>query len=138
MDNIASQRVENLRKNFPDSIKVYDWLQVNRNKFKGPVYGPPIVECTVKDPEYQAEIEALFGQGDKLAFTCTSKDDFATLMTAVYGDNRNERGMGLSEVTIKYIEKGLDDFPRIAPKDEVGEQAYEYDLAFLPTKLFCF
>ncbi|KAK6526680.1 Structural maintenance of chromosomes protein 5 [Arthrobotrys megalospora] len=126
MDNLAGQRIEILRKDFPDSYTVYEWLQKNRDKFKGPVYGPPIVECTVKDPEYQAEIEAIFGQGEKLAFTCTNKGDFEILVSAVYGNrHRNEKGMGLSEVTLKYIEKGLDDFPRVASKDEVAAWGFD-------------
>ncbi|RVD86682.1 uncharacterized protein DFL_004945 [Arthrobotrys flagrans] len=125
MNNIAGQRVETLRKASPESFTVFEWLQKNKDKFKGPVYGPPIVECTVKDPRYQAEIESLFSQGDKFAFTCTSRGDFDILINSVYGDNRNEKGLGLSEVTIKYIEKGLDEFPRIASKDELSSWGFD-------------
>ncbi|KAK6508078.1 Structural maintenance of chromosomes protein 5 [Arthrobotrys conoides] len=125
MKNIAGQRVEALRKVSPESFTVFTWLQENKHKFKGRVYGPPIVECTVKDPGYQAEIESLFGPGDKFAFTCTSKGDFDTLMDSVYGDNRNGKGLGLSEVTIKYIEKELGEFPRIASKDELSSWGFD-------------
>ncbi|KAK6348767.1 Structural maintenance of chromosomes protein 5 [Orbilia blumenaviensis] len=125
MNDIASQKIEALRKTSPDSHQVFEWLQKNRNRFSGPVYGPPIVECTVTDPDYQAEVESLLGRGEKLAFTCTNKADFETLMIAVYGDNRNERGMGLSDVTIRYTEKGLDEFPRIASTDEVASWGFD-------------
>ncbi|KAK6350346.1 Structural maintenance of chromosomes protein 5 [Orbilia brochopaga] len=125
MDNIAGRRVEYLKRIFPEPYKVYDWLQHNKNKFKGPVYGPPIVECNIKNPDYQGEIEALFSMSDKLVFTCTNKDDFEELMTVVYGNNRDREGMGLSEVTIKYIEKGLDQFPRPASKDEIKSWGFD-------------
>ncbi|KAF3274165.1 Structural maintenance of chromosomes protein 5 [Orbilia oligospora] len=125
MNNIAEQRMEALRKVSPESFTVFTWLQGNKNKFKGPVYGPPVVECTVKDPRYQAEIESLFSPGDKFAFTCTSRADFDVLIEAVYGDNRNNKGLGLSEVTIKYIEKGLEEFPRIASKDELSTWGFD-------------
>ncbi|KAF3917987.1 hypothetical protein ABW21_db0201386 [Orbilia brochopaga] len=105
--------------------QVYDWLQHNKQKFKGPVYGPPIVECNIKNEDYQSEIEALFGANDKLVFTCTNKDDFDELMTVVYGNNKDREGMGLSEVTIKYIEKGLDEFPRLASKDEITSWGFD-------------
>ncbi|KAK6511981.1 Structural maintenance of chromosomes protein 5 [Arthrobotrys musiformis] len=125
MNNITDQRIEALRRSSRESFIVFEWLQKNKNRFKGPVYGPPIVECTVQDPNYQAEIESLFGQGEKFAFTCTSKGDFETMMASVYGDNRNDRGLGLSEVTIKYIERGLEEFPRIASKDEVSSWGFD-------------
>ncbi|EPS40518.1 hypothetical protein H072_5608 [Dactylellina haptotyla CBS 200.50] len=125
MDDIAGRRVEYLRRAFPESHLVYEWLQQNKQRFKGPVYGPPMVECSVNDARYQDEIEALFGQGDKIAFTCTSKDDFDELMSCVYGNNRDRKGLSVSEVPIKYIEKKLEEFPRIGSKEEVAHWGFD-------------
>ncbi|KAK6333574.1 Structural maintenance of chromosomes protein 5 [Orbilia javanica] len=125
MNNISAQKIAALQKASRDSFIVFEWLQKNKDQFNGPVYGPPIVECTVNDPRYQAEIEALLGRGEKLAFTCTSKRDFDILMNTVYGDGRNQRGLGLSEVYLKYIEKGLNEFPRIATRDELSSWGFD-------------
>ncbi|KAK6533267.1 Structural maintenance of chromosomes protein 5 [Orbilia ellipsospora] len=125
MDNLTGRRVEFLRRAFPESHTVYEWLQRNKHKFKGPVYGPPMIECSIKNANYQAEIEALFSQGDIISFTCTNKADFDELMIAVYGDNKDRKGLGVSSVPIKYIEKTLEDFPRIASGEEVRSWGFD-------------
>lgn len=78
-----------------------------------------MVECNIKEPALQDEIESLLSFHDKLAFTCTTRNDFDVLMTKVYGDNKHTKGMGVSGVTIRYIESGLDAYPPIANEEKV-------------------
>lgn len=62
IDNLQSKagQRENLLKQFsPDSYKAYVWIRENAARFEKPVFGPPIIECSVKDHKYVDIIEGL-------------------------------------------------------------------------------
>ena len=77
----AGQRLEKLGQMSPQTAKAWRWVQENRQHFKGEVYGPPVVECTIKDQRVVNMVESLIQRGTRLAITCTRPEDFKFLST---------------------------------------------------------
>ncbi|OCK79756.1 structural maintenance of chromosome complex subunit SmcA [Lepidopterella palustris CBS 459.81] len=108
----SGQQATKLRNASSDSAKAWDWVQQNQNQFESRVYGPPIIECSVKDPMYADAVESSLQASDFVAFTCESRKDFKTLQEQLYGT------MGLSDVSIRVANRGLDHW-RPPVSDEV-------------------
>ncbi|KAF2083526.1 putative ABC/SMC5 protein [Saccharata proteae CBS 121410] len=53
----------------------WDWIQQNRSSFRGEVFGPPILTCSVKDSRYAPMFETMLQRGDLLSITYTSRED---------------------------------------------------------------
>ncbi|KAI5778738.1 hypothetical protein EDC01DRAFT_723898 [Geopyxis carbonaria] len=103
LDSIAGQRMETLRRVNADAYKVMQWLGENGNLFQKEVYGPAILNCTVKNP---AAVDAVEGVISSLAtaFTCQTRDDYNTMTREVFGSKRTgEAGLGVANVTLKEL-----------------------------------
>ena len=122
-DNLQSQggqQVNRLRQASKDAARAWEWIQENRTTaFKSEVYGPPIIECTVKDQRHADAVETVIPDGDKLAFTVTSHEDFKMLQQRLYGD------LKLSEINIRHSMQPLSSFR--APMSEENLRQYGLD-----------
>ncbi|KAM0722446.1 hypothetical protein Q7P37_001887 [Cladosporium fusiforme] len=67
-----------------DAAKAWDWIQANKDQFKGNVFGPAILECSIKDPRLASAVETMITQSELLAFTVTSREDFDLLQRQLY------------------------------------------------------
>ena len=111
MDSQAGKQKSKLQGISPHTSKLWEWVQQNQNQFEKPVFGPPIVECTIKDPKYVDHIESLFQKSSMTSFTVQTKGDFRKL-----SDQAHDR-MHLTEVNIKTMQAGLDPFsPPVSPE----------------------
>lgn len=120
--NLESQAGQQSKKLFNlsrDTSKLWEWVQNNQNVFEKPVFGPPVVECSVTDPRYVDMIETLFQKTIFLSFTVQSNHDFKKLQTQAHDR------MGLSEVNIKVMPKGVGDFPPPIGPDELKRYGFE-------------
>ena len=115
----AGQQIERLKGISPDTATAWRWLQDNRNLFGGRVYGPPIVECSVKDPKYADFVESVLQNSDLLAFTCTSREDFNKLQKSLYGD------LKLSDVTIRSAVLQLDAYQPPVSREQLEDYGLE-------------
>lgn len=116
-ENLQSQagRLTNKLKSLSsDTAKAWEWIQSNRNAFEGPVFGPPVIECSLKDTAYASQVETVIGQGELLSFTVTSKRDFNMLDEQLY------RKMKLSDITIRRSLQRLDQFSAPCTEDELS------------------
>ena len=98
MENLqsqAGQQANKLRSASKDAAQAWEWIQNNRDRFQGEIFGPPIVECTVKEPRHADAVESMIPDGEKLAFTVTSHEDFKMLQQQLYGT------MKLNDVNIR-------------------------------------
>ncbi len=92
--------------------------------FEHPVYGPPILECSVENLRYVDLIESLFQQNDFLTFTTQSKNDFKKLGEQLYGV------MKLAEINIRTSTASLDQFrPPVsdAERERYGLEGWALD-----------
>lgn len=104
LDSQAGLRLRKLRSLGPDTAKLWEWLQENRNEFEQDVFGPPMIECNIPDTRYVDMVESLFQRTMMLAFTVQSKNDFAKLSSVAHEQ------LGLSDIQIKTMSFGLDQF----------------------------
>ena len=100
----AGQQASKLRNASHDAAKAWDWIQANLDQFQGDVFGPPIVECNVKDPRHASAVENAIQEGDKMAFTVTSHEDFQKLSRRLYDE------MNLKNINIRVSELSLSAF----------------------------
>lgn len=113
----TGQQVNKLKQASKDAAKAWEWIQENRDSaFEGAVYGPPVVECTVKNPRDADIVESMIPIGDMLAFTVTSVQDFKMLQQQLYG------AMKLSEINIRNSMQPLESFR--APVSEQNLQQH--------------
>jgi len=82
----AGQQTDKLRKNsrLGHAAVAWEWIQKNRDCFKGKVFGPPILECSVKDARLAAAVETTISQSELMAFTVTCREDFTLLQRQFY------------------------------------------------------
>lgn len=102
-----------------DTWKAWEWVKANQQYFERPVFGPPIVECSVTDPQYVDMIETIFSRNSFLSFTVQTKADFKKLQ------NQAHDNLHLSEINIKEMSAGLDKFPPPVNKDELTRFGFQ-------------
>ncbi|EME49224.1 hypothetical protein DOTSEDRAFT_84658 [Dothistroma septosporum NZE10] len=108
-----------------DAARAWKWIQDNKDKFAGEVYPPPMISCSVTDAKYADAVEAIVGQGELMAFTVTSQDDFRVLDEQVY------RRLNLTHVNIRTAVQPLASFPTPYSAEELrgfGLQHWILDL----------
>lgn len=119
LDSQAGKQKSKLQASSPDTYKLWEWVQQNQNQFERPVFGPPIVECTIKDPKYVDHIESLFQKGVMTSFTVQTKDDFKKL------SDQGHARMGLTEVNIRTVDYGLDPFRPPVSAEQMKQYGFE-------------
>ena len=108
-----------LQKICSDSAKLWSWVQQNQDKFEKHVFGPPIVECSVKDPRYVDLVESLFQRNLFLSFTVQTKND-ATTISDIAHDL-----LKLSEVNFKTSLYPLDHFRSPVSEEDMRRYGFE-------------
>ncbi|KAH0538080.1 hypothetical protein FGG08_005292 [Glutinoglossum americanum] len=119
LESQAGQQGNKLKQAARETAEAWEWIQENQDHFEKTVYGPPVVECSVKDPRYVDAIESLFQKTDFLAFTCQTKNDFKTLSDHLYGT------MKLADISIRTISKSLHEFR--PPVSEADMRRYGFE-----------
>jgi chromosome segregation ATPase len=95
----AGQQTDKLRKasRFGHAANAWEWIQKNKDKFKGKVFGPAILECSVRDSRLAAAVEATISQSELMAFSVTCTEDFRVLNNQVY------KVMKLADINIRTV-----------------------------------
>ena len=119
LDSQIGKQNHKLEQMSRDTYQGWKWIQENQQEFEKPIFGPPLVECSVKDLKYVDLIEALFQRNMFLSFTVQTKNDFAKLSHILH-----ER-MRLSEINIKTISYDLDAFRAPLSPEEAGRYGFE-------------
>lgn len=118
MDSHSGQQEAKLRRLSPDSLKAYNWVRENQDKFEHEVFGPVAVTCSMTDPNYADAIESLLSKNDYTAFTTQSKNDFRTLQ-------RELAQMRLSDISIKTCTVSLNSLRSPLPEDELRRLGFD-------------
>ncbi|KAK5175055.1 Structural maintenance of chromosomes protein 5 [Saxophila tyrrhenica] len=115
----AGQQANKLRQVSRDAAVAWDWIQTHRDQFKGEVYGPPIIECTMKDSRNASAVESVVQDGEKLAFTVTTQEDFDMLNRQLYTT------MKLSKINIRASIHALSTFDPPLRSDDLRQYGLE-------------
>lgn len=119
LESKVGQQNNKLKNESKDSAIAWEWIQRNQDKFEKRVYGPPLVECSVKDPKYVDVIEAAFSKTDFICFTVQTRADFNTLHKTLHGEMR------LSEINIRTMTGSLKNFGPPVSQHELGRYGLE-------------
>ncbi|KAL8798941.1 MAG: hypothetical protein Q9182_006263 [Xanthomendoza sp. 2 TL-2023] len=113
LESQAGQQETKLKAISRDTSAAWDWIKTHQDEFEKPVYGPPIVECSVTDLRYVDQIEALI-QRSQLTITCQTQNDFKKLGNFLHGELR------LSEINMQHMPGTLADFSPPIERDQLG------------------
>jgi chromosome segregation ATPase len=97
-----------------DTAKAWTWFKEHRNELhlEGEVYGPPILECSVRDPRYADAVESQLRKGDLVAITFTHPADQKLLSDQFLSKNK----LGLHDIYTRTSSKPLSDYrPPVDP-----------------------
>lgn len=79
LDTQAGQQEERLKDYSRDTYRAWEWIKQNQEQFKHPVFGPVMVECSMKDPDMAAALESLIGKSEMKWITAQCREDFEKL-----------------------------------------------------------
>ena len=104
LETQSGQQENKLKQASRDAYEAWQWIKENQDKFEQHVYGPPMVECSLKDPRQADLIECLLQGSDFMVITCQSNNDYRTLQQKLVGE------LGLHAVSIRTCTTSLDHF----------------------------
>ncbi|KAH8730592.1 hypothetical protein GQ44DRAFT_768351 [Phaeosphaeriaceae sp. PMI808] len=111
-----------------DTATAWKYFQEHRQEFplKGEVFGPPILECSIRDPRYADAVESQLRKGDLVAITFTNIEDQKLLSNKFVGLD----GLRLHDIHTRTSLKPLSNYGSpIAPGDlqNMGFEGYLID-----------
>lgn len=83
-DTQQGQQLNFMKKHFPEAAAGWEWVQENQSEFEKEVFGPAMINCSVKDEKYSDQVQALLQQDDFLCFTAQTKTDHKKLTEQLY------------------------------------------------------
>jgi chromosome segregation ATPase len=119
MQTTAGQQGAKLRGASKDSATVYTWLQKNQNTFKDKIYGPPLIECTIKDPRFAGALEAVVSRSDLLCFTATNREDWKMFLDVC------QNQLKVKDITVKVSSQALNHWKAPITKEELVDYGLE-------------
>ncbi|KAK2765042.1 Structural maintenance of chromosomes protein 5 [Arachnomyces sp. PD_36] len=119
LDSQAGQQEARLESVSPETAKAWRWIKNNPDKFEKQVFGPPMVECSVKDPRYADVLESLFQRNDFLVFTAQTNKDFKTLQEVL------SIGMKLHDISMKVCSHQVDSFQPPISREQLHSLSFD-------------
>ena len=114
LDSVAGQQEVKLSNIGPDTLKAWKWVQENQDQFEKPVFGPPVIECSIKDQKYANMIESLLQQGDVITFTTQTRNDQKKLHNIIKNQLKCARTNTRCALPMSRFSAPLDDSQREA------------------------
>ncbi|KAK5272668.1 Structural maintenance of chromosomes protein 5 [Exophiala xenobiotica] len=97
-----------------DTFQAWEWIQKNRDEFSQHVYGPPIVECSLKNSTMADAVESLLQPTDFKIITVQNKADFIKLQ------GKLSKGLKLHDFSLRVCPvDNLDQARRPLPAEEM-------------------
>ncbi len=119
LDSQAGQQMSKLKTLSTETAQAWAWIQDNQALFEHRVYGPPILECSIKDPRYIDAVESLLQKNDMLTFTTQSVNDFKKLGTHLYDT------MKLADITIRTSTGALNQYRPPVSEEQMRSYGFE-------------
>ncbi|KAI9760938.1 MAG: hypothetical protein M4579_001314 [Chaenotheca gracillima] len=119
LESQAGQQGNKLRQISRDTFAAWEWIRSHQDQFEHQVFGPPVVECSIKNPKYVDAIESLFQKNDFCCFTVQSRNDFKKLSDQLY------KNMRLAEITIRTSTIGLDKYRPPVSEEQMRQYGFE-------------
>lgn len=130
----AGQQASKLRGLSQDTAAAWDWIQNNRDRFAGKVFGPALLECTLKEQRYAKPVEAAMNKDELLAITVTDPRDFNMLQEELL----DGKTMRLNDFRLRVSSRPLASWRPQVPPDQLrnlGLDGYVLDLIEGPEEI---
>jgi chromosome segregation ATPase len=115
-DTQDGQQLNRLERASSDTWKAWNWIQEHQDEFQKPVFGPPMVTCSLKDLRMARVIESMFQQSDFKVITVQCQEDFTTCQRKLIGENK------WSDISIRVCSTtSLDQFRPPMPLEKLHE-----------------
>lgn len=88
LETQAGQQESKLQDLSRDTFQAWKWIQENQDQFKQHVFGPPIVECSLKNPRMADAVESLLQDSDFKFITVQNQDDFKYLQGKLFREKK--------------------------------------------------
>ncbi|EXJ88685.1 hypothetical protein A1O1_05616 [Capronia coronata CBS 617.96] len=88
LETQAGQQENKLQELSRETFQAWKWIQENQAEFKQHVFGPPIVECSLKDPRMADAVESLLQDNDFKFITVQNQDDFRFLQRKLFREKK--------------------------------------------------
>ncbi|KAI9655521.1 MAG: Structural maintenance of chromosomes protein 5 [Bathelium mastoideum] len=111
----AGQQFTKLQQLSRDTSRLWDYVRTNQNKFQSKVYGPAVVECSLKDTHFANSIESVFQPGELKALICTNQADYKQLTDIA------TKQLGLADFHVRQIFVGLDHWKPPVSEEEMKQ-----------------
>lgn len=112
LDSQEGQLMKKLEQQSIDTATAWKWIQEHQTEFEKEVYGPPLITCSMKNPQYTRQVEFLIGRNDMVTISVQTKADFKKLSDQLNGI------MKLTDITIKQVDHPAVPIDRpLSPKD---------------------
>jgi len=98
-DTQEGQQISKLSNVSEDTATAWKWVQENLESFEKEVYGPPMITCSIKDPQYVDAVESCLRYRDFLVITAQTLNDMKKLSDQF-------AKMRLGEVFIRQVQEG--------------------------------
>nr|CCA24606.1 structural maintenance of chromosomes protein 5 puta [Albugo laibachii Nc14] len=89
-DEIVQRRLA-IQRFDPDSIRALDWVDQNRSKFKRPVWGPVVLQLTVKELLYAKFVEDTLPKWLMTAIVTECYEDYNTIIHELHSGPTDQR-----------------------------------------------
>ena len=114
LESSTGRQEHNLRGMSEDTFQAWNWIQKNQGLFEMPVFGPPAVECSLKDPKVAKAVESFLRDGDFTILTAQTEKDFSLLQ------HKLNREKGLSDIRLRTCSiQSMDHFHRPLPDGQM-------------------
>lgn len=110
LESRSGQQEKKLENISSDSLRLYRWLVKNGHKFEKPVFGPPVITCSVKDPKYADVIESMLNRNEMITFTTQTLTDFKTMQKEYRGQGLHDISLRMSTVPLEELKAPISDF----------------------------
>ena len=119
LESSSGRQETKLQQKSRDTYQAWQWIQKNQDQFQQQVFGPPMVECSLKDPKYADAVESLFQNNDFLFLTVQNQNDFGTLQRVLFGE------MKLHDISLRVCSTKLDGFRAPLSQEQMRELGFE-------------
>ncbi|CAI6261297.1 unnamed protein product [Periconia digitata] len=116
LDTQMGKKGEILRKMNEQMFRAWNWLEQNKASLQlhDDVYAPPILCCSIPDPDYASAVESQLRPPDLFAITCTNPHDAKIVQNKLVGTRENG-GLELHKITIRTV-------PNVRPAPPVSRE----------------
>ena len=115
----AGQQLGKLQRLSRDTYRLWEHIRKNPDEFQSKVYGPAIVECSLKDARFADAIESVFQASELKALTCTSQADFKQLTDIA------TKQLGLRDFYLRQQNVGMDHWKPPVSEEEMKQLGLE-------------